>query len=402
MKILVINCGSSSVRYRLFDMRDETVLAGGLVERIGERESRFAYSWRNDRGREQTLIRNEPLSDHRSAFRSVVSALREPASAPVFAELSGIGHRVVHGGETFRGPVPIDNETVESIRGLCALAPLHNPADLAGIEMFLEAFPQVPQVAVFDTAFHQTMPPQAYRYAVPEPWYREHRVRRYGFHGTSHAYVARRAAEYLRQPGASLNLITLHLGNGASAAAIREGRCVDTSMGFTPLEGLIMGTRSGDIDPAILFYIGKLTGAGMDELESTLNRDSGLRGLCGVNDMREIQALADAGDDSARLAIEMYVYRIRKYIGAYFAVLGRVDALVFTAGIGENSSFIRKQVCDGLGCLGISLDDDKNNACRRPACEIQTDAGVVKVLVVPTDEELEIAKQTMACIGSGT
>ena len=314
------------------------------------------------------------------------------------AELSGIGHRVVHGGETFQTPTLIDNNIVATLRDLCALAPLHNPANLTGIEVCLALFPQVPQVAVFDTAFHQSMPACAYRYAIPEPWHSEHGVRRYGFHGTSHAYVAQQAAEYLHQSLASLNLITLHLGNGASAAAIRAGQCVDTSMGFTPLEGLIMGTRCGDIDPAILFYISKQTGTGMDQLESALNKESGLKGICGVNDMREIQRLAESSDAAAQLAIEMYCYRIKKYIGAYYAVLGRVDALVFTAGIGENSPSIRQRACAGLDGLGIIVDNNKNDRHDASIFEIQSNAAAVKVLVIPTNEEMEIAQQTAACI----
>jgi acetate kinase len=304
----------------------------------------------------------------------------------------------VHGGETFQAPTLIDDQVVASIRAMCALAPLHNPANLMGIEVCLELFPRVPQVAVFDTAFHHSMPAHAWRYAIPQSWYTEHRVRRYGFHGTSHAYVARRAAEYLHCQAESLNLITLHLGNGASAAAIRSGHCVDTSMGFTPLEGLIMGTRSGDIDPAILFYINQQTGADMQQLESALNKDSGLKGICGVNDMREIQRLAETGDAEARLAIEMYSYRIRKYIGAYYAALGRVDAVVFTAGIGENSAFVRQCVCTELDRLGIIIDDTRNRQQVSGAREIQSHAASVKILVIPTNEEVEIARQTAVCI----
>lgn len=398
MKILVINSGSSSVKYQLFDMRSGAVLTSGSVERIGEAESQLLHRWYDMQGEEQELTRSEPLADHQSAFRCIGAAMRESGSMGELAELSGIGHRVVHGGETFQVPTLIDSSTVATIRDMCALAPLHNPANLTGIEVCLELFPRVPQVAVFDTAFHQSMPACAYRYAIPEPWYSEHHVRRYGFHGTSHAYVARQAAGYLQQSPTSLNLITLHLGNGASAAAIRAGQCVDTSMGFTPLEGLIMGTRCGDIDPAILFYISKATGADMDQLESALNKESGLKGICGVNDMREIQRLGESGDAAAQLAIEMYCYRIKKYIGAYYAVLGRVDALVFTAGIGENSSSIRQRVCAGLDGLGIIVDDNKNERQCGSTLEIQSDAAAIRVLVIPTNEEVEIAQQAAACI----
>lgn len=400
MKILVINSGSSSIKYQVFDMHAGAVLSSGQVERIGEPESQLSHRWFDAQGEPQELTRSEPLADHQSAFQCIGAAMHESGTMGELAELSGIGHRVVHGGETFQAPTLIDNNVVASIRDMCSLAPLHNPANLTGIEVCLDLFPQVPQVAVFDTAFHHSMPEHAYRYAIPEPWYTDHRVRRYGFHGTSHAYVAHKAAEYLQCPPASLNLITLHLGNGASAAAIRAGQCIDTSMGFTPLEGLIMGTRCGDIDPAILFYISKETGADMDQLESALNKESGLKGICGVNDMREIQQLAETGDSTAELATEMYSYRIKKYIGAYYAALGRVDAVVFTAGIGENSPSIRQRACTGLDNLGIVIDDIKNQQHDASAFEIQSDTATVKVLVIPTNEEVEIAQQAAYCIGS--
>jgi acetate kinase len=400
VKILVINSGSSSVKYRIFDMHTGAVLSRGQVERIGEPESQLSHCWHDAQGSAQELTRSEPLADHQSAFQCIGAAMRESGTMAKLTELSAIGHRVVHGGETFQAPTLIDDAVVASIRDMRALAPLHNPANLTGIEVCLALFPKVPQVAVFDTAFHHSIPAHAYRYAIPEPWYTEHRVRRYGFHGTSHAYVTRKAAEYLHCPTTSLNLITLHLGNGASAAAIRAGQCVDTSMGFTPLEGLIMGTRCGDIDPAILFYVGKEIGADMDQLESALNKESGLKGICGVNDMREIQRLAETGDTAAELATGMYSYRIKKYIGAYYAALGRVDAVVFTAGIGENSATIRQRACAGLDKLGIVIDDTKNKRHDASAFEIQSDAASVKVLVIPTNEEEEIAQQTVACIGT--
>lgn len=397
MNILVINSGSSSVKYQLFDMHDGRVLTSGLVERIGEAESRLVHRWLQD-GDMQELVRSEPSADHQHAFEAIGAAMRDSGSLADVARLDGIGHRVVHGGEEFTRPTLIDAAVVERIRALGPLAPLHNPANLTGIEVCLRLFPDLPQVAVFDTAFHQTMPAHAYRYALPEAWYNEQRVRRYGFHGTSHQYVARQAAAFLQTPLASLNLITLHLGNGASAAAIRHGTCLDTSMGFTPLEGLMMGTRCGDIDPAIPFYIAAATGATSADLEAALNRDSGVKGICGDNDMREVQRRAGAGDARARLAIDMYCYRIRKYIGAYCAVLGHVDALVFTAGIGEKSALIRETACAGLEMLGIALDPDKNHAPRSGTAAIQrADAGV-RVLVVPTNEEIEIARQTLDCI----
>lgn len=397
MNILVINSGSSSVKYQIVDVADGTVLTGGSLERIGEAESRLTHYWQDAEVGRQEITRTLVVPDHAHAFEHIAAVMRESGLAGRFA-VDAIGHRVVHGGERFRAPILINAEVVEALRAMSTLAPLHNPPNLTGIEVCLALFPQVPQVAVFDTAFHQTLPVHAFRYAVPDAWYRGHHVRRYGFHGTSHAWVARQAAAFLQQPLASLRLITLHLGNGASAAAIESGQCVDTSMGFTPLEGLMMGTRSGDIDPAILIYLNRETGIDFEELDYQLNQESGLKGICGVNDMREAQHLAAAGDERARLAIDMYCYRIRKYIGAYYAVLGHLDALVFTAGIGENSPPIRKQSCAGLERFGIRIDDDRNTQAGAGVFEIQADDAPVSVLVVPTNEELEIAHQTQVCL----
>jgi acetate kinase len=397
MNILVINSGSSSVKYQVVDMSTEISLVNGAVERIGEVEGQLVHRWREPGGEWQKVRRSIGAADHREAFRLIGSAMQESGVLQTIG-LQGIGHRVVHGGEEFRLPALIDPEVVAAIRAMSALAPLHNPPNLAGIEICLEQFPKLPQVAVFDTAFHQSMPAYAYRYALPEHWYSEHRVRRYGFHGTSHQYVAEQTAAYLGQPLDALNLITLHLGNGASAAAIRSGRCVDTSMGLTPLEGLMMGTRCGDIDPAILFYMAGQSGIDLGGLDVALNRESGLKGVCGVNDMRAARELAESGDTRAQLAIAMYCYRIRKYIGAYFAVLGRLDALVFTAGIGENSPGIREEVCSGLEALGIVLDSDRNRDAGDGIFEIQRSDALVRVLVVPTNEEIEIARETAGCI----
>jgi acetate kinase len=310
-----------------------------------------------------------------------------------------IGHRVVHGGARFSAPVRIDDEVRVAIRELCALAPLHNPANLLGIELAGEAYADVRQAAVFDTAFHHTMPEHAYRYAVPEAWYRGHQVRRYGFHGISHEYVAQRAAAHLGRPLSELKLITLHLGNGASAAAIRHGRCIDTSMGFTPLEGLVMGTRSGDLDPAIPLHLEHVTGMGWQAMDDALNHECGLKGLTGVNDMREILARVDAGDAVARLALDMYCYRIRKYIGAYHAVLGGLDALVFTAGVGENAAAVRARACAGLEHVGIAIDDADNVKEIGELAEIQPVGLPVRVLVIRTNEELQIARQVRAVLG---
>ena len=400
MKVLVINSGSSSIKYQLFDMSDKTVLAKGLLEQIGEPESRLTHRSPGNAGDTVEITRTQPVENHRAGFQVISEVLNESGAVRDSGELFAIGHRVVHGGEAFQEPALIDEKVTTTIRELIPLAPLHNPANLMGIEVALQFAPGVPQIAVFDTAFHQSVPPQAFRYALPHDLYHDHNVRRYGFHGTSHCYVAKQAALYLNRALDSLNLITLHLGNGASVTAIKKGKSVDTSMGMTPLEGLIMGTRSGDIDPAIIFYLGRKTGFSPDEIEALLNKHSGLKGICGVNDMREIAQLADKGDASARLAIEMYCYRIKKYIGAYSAALGRVDALVFTAGIGENAADIRLRSCTGLSRMGIEVDENKNSLNTGGVREIQSEKSSVSILVVPTDEELEIAEQTVEKIQS--
>jgi len=380
VKVLVLNSGSSSIKYRLFRMDSMEVLRAGAVERIGEPGP-------------------SPVRDHREGFAHVMSDLSDSGAVRDAVDLFGIGHRVVHGGERFRNPARVDAGVIEAIREMIPFAPLHNPGNLQGVEVALATCPGVPQVAVFDTAFHQTMPPRAFHYAIPRDLYDAHRVRRYGFHGTSHAHVARRAAELLGKPSAALNLITLHLGNGASAAAILNGKSVDTSMGMTPLEGLMMGTRCGDLDPAVPFFLGAATGKDPGELMALLNEESGLKGICGANDMREVHRRAAEGDRSASLAIDMYCYRIRKYIGAYTAVLGRVDALVFTGGIGENDAEVRRRACEGLERLGIAVDEARNGSPSREPREIQREGMPVKVLVIPANEELEIALQTVACIG---
>lgn len=398
MQILVINCGSSSLKYQLFDMTGRVVLAAGLVERIGEAMSRLRHRWRNSDGRMERLEQEAALDNHRAALDGVERLLEGSGGDVDLSRLGAIGHRVVHGGEAFQAPTRINAEVVETIRRLVPLAPLHNPANLLGVEICLERFPNLPQVAVFDTAFHQGMPPHAYHYALPHALYRDLHVRRYGFHGTSHAFVARQAAHYLGRPLAELNLITLHLGNGASATAIAGGKSIDTSMGMTPLEGLVMGTRCGDIDPALVFYIARTTGQDCSAIEDLLNRESGLKGLCGANDMREVLAKVAAGDEDARLALDLYCYRIRKYIGAYWAVLGRLDAVVFTAGIGENAPEVRARVCASLDGLGIRLDMGKNAEPVADVSDISSAESGVRVLVVRTDEELEIAEQTLTVV----
>jgi len=381
-------------------MSNKKVLAKGLLEQIGEPVSCLTHQSHRAQGDKAIITRTLPVENHQQGFQLIGDVLNESGALRDSSELFGIGHRVVHGGEAFREPALIDEKVITTIRALSPLAPLHNPANLTGIAVGLQFAPGVPQIAVFDTAFHQSVPPQAFHYALPLDLYRNHNVRRYGFQGTSHCYVAKQAALYLKRALHTLNLITLHLGNGASVTAIEKGKSVDTSMGMTPLEGLIMGTRSGDIDPAIIFYLVRKAGLSNDEMESLLNKHSGLRGICGVNDMREIARLADEKSKPARLAIEMYCYRIKKYIGAYSAVLGSVDALVFTGGIGENAADIRARSCEGLSRMGIEMDGNKNRLKTSGIREIQRNRSSVSILIIPTDEELEIAEQTVAKIQS--
>ena len=402
MKVAVINSGSSSIKYEVFDAQGCAMLAAGLIEKIGSADGRLKQRRRRADGGFDEQVHREALPDHRAGFALMETVNREDRIIRDGAELLGIGHRVVHGGELFREPALIDERVIAAVRGLIPLAPLHNPSNLLGIEVMRERYPHVPQVAVFDTAFHQTLPSHAYRYALPQDLYEQHQVRKYGFHGTSHAFVAKEAARHLGRPLSVTNLIILHLGNGASAAAVQEGRSVDTSLGMTPLEGLMMGTRCGDIDPSIPFYLMRQTGKTAEEVEALLNRESGLKGVCGASDMREVQERAGRGDEQALLAVEMFCYRIRKYIGAYHAVLGRVDAVVFTGGIGENASAIRQQACSGLEHLGIAVDPGKNAKAPDGVLEVQKDGLPAKVLVIRTNEEREIALQTMETIGKIT
>jgi acetate kinase len=391
MKIMVINSGSSSIKYQIFAMQHRMVLASGQVEKIGESAGHLTHQTHIDGGPPETTENAMPIASHEAGFDLINATLKETGALTDMAELAGIGHRVVHGGEAFQQPTLIDAEVIHTIRSLIPLAPLHNPANLTGIEVALALAPQVPQVAVFDTAFHQSLPPRAFRYALPQELYERHAIRRYGFHGTSHCYVAKQAARLMKRPLDALSLITLHLGNGASATAIRDGKSIDTSMGLTPLEGLIMGTRCGDLDPAIIFYLARETGRSVAAIDDLLNKDSGLRG---------IHRLADAWDPAARLAIEMYVYRLRKYIGSYAAALGRLDALVFTGGVGENDGSLRSAVCRDMTLLGLGIDETRNSGPSRGSREIQDDTSRVKILVVPTNEELEIAEQTKALLSA--
>jgi acetate kinase len=380
MDVLVLNSGSSSIKYQLFDMSSGIAIASGSIEKIGEASH---------------------VPDHRAGLRQIMQSLAQAGVLRETSRLFGIGHRVVHGG-AFARPMRIDAAVIDEIRKTIPLAPLHNGPNLAGIELARELFPAVPQVAVFDTAFHQTLPPHAYTYPLPRDLSEKHHIRRYGFHGTSHRYVAAQAAKHLGQPLDALALITLHLGNGASATAIRAGESVDTSMGMTPLEGLMMGTRCGDIDPEIPLYLQRECGLNAREVETLLNSQSGLKGICGINDMREVQSLAEKGNANAKLAIDVFCYRIKKYIGAYIAVLGKLDALIFTAGIGEHSAFIRSRCCSGLGVFGIAINEALNAQPSNGIRHIQTADSQVRVLVVPTNEELEIARMTLDCIRSDT
>lgn len=395
MKVLVINSGSSSIKYKLFPVDRSEAIAEGSIERIGETESVIkSRDWGAD-GQLNETQRREPIADHGQGLKRITAILNSGGTLADTTELFGIGHRVVHGGETFREPTLIDNDVLNAIRQVSHLAPLHNPANLRGVEVALALAPETPQVAVFDTAFHQSLAPAAYHYALPHALYQEHGVRRYGFHGTSHHYVAKEAARHLGRPLDELDLITLHLGNGASATAIKQGRSIDTSMGLTPLEGLIMGTRSGDLDPAIPFFLGNHLGHDSDRIERMLNKESGLKGICGVNDMREVRQLAQEGDANAKLALEMVCHRLKKYIGAYFALLGRLDALIFTAGIGEHDAEIRRCACSGLERLGLEIDGVRNNALESGIKEIQSAQAGARIVVIPTNEELEIARQTV-------
>ncbi len=360
MKILVLNSGSSSIKYSLFEMNDLLVLASGIIEQIGEAQSIHKYCLSDAYGEVKEFADTQLVSDHKQGLADIIQLMQKSGVIKHASELSAIGHRVVHGGEKFHQPTMIDETVLMEIKKMIPLAPLHNPANLMGIQETIKFAEDIPQVAVFDTAFHQSMPAYAFLYAIPKQFYEQNHIRRYGFHGTSHYYVAKQAANFLGKPLHSLNLITLHLGNGGSVTAIKQGKSVDTSMGMTPLEGLVMGTRSGDIDPALPFYLNKNCDMSSEQVNAMLNKESGLKGICGENDMRSIHAMADAGDKDAQLAIDMYCYRIKKYIGAYCAVLGKVDALVFTGGIGENDNRVRETVCDGLSLFDLSIDPNKN------------------------------------------
>lgn len=397
MKVLVINAGSSSLKYQLFDMKNESVVVKGMIERIGFDSSICTHEVTN----KPEIKEVREILDHTMAVRQVLDLLTHEDHGVIqnVSEIEAVGHRVVHGGEAFSSSVIITDEVEQEIKGLFDLAPLHNPAHIKGIEAAEMNIPGVPQVAVFDTAYHQTMPQKSFLYPLPRSLYKRHKIRRYGFHGTSHQYVSERAAAFVGKPLEDLKIITCHIGNGGSLTAISGGQSIDTSMGMTPLEGLMMGTRSGDLDPAIVPYTMGKEELTMSEVNSMLNKHSGLIAISGVSsDMREIQNDMNEGDKNAKLAFDMYEYRLRKYIGAYIAALNGLDILVFTAGVGENSSLLRKQVCDSLTFFGIELDDARNNDNKSKERRISTDSSKIDVLVIPTNEELVIARDTFSLV----
>ena len=390
---LVLNAGSSSLKYSLLDAATGDALAGGSVERIGESGGELHHS--TAAGSHAAAIACSTITE---ALAAVLQAFATHGPSLEDAGVAAVGHRVVHGGPRFTEPVLVDEMRMEELRRLVSLAPLHNLANLEALQVARELLPDVPQVAVFDTAFHQTMPPVAYTYAVPREWSEEHGIRRYGFHGTSLAFVSREAARMLGKPLERTNQIVLHLGNGASATAIRGGESVDTSMGFTPLEGLVMGTRSGDLDPAVHAHLHRELGWSAERIDSALSHESGLKGLTGCNDFREVLALRAQGVEAARLGFDVYAYRIRKYVGAYLAVLGDVDAVVFTAGVGQHSHELRAMSLSGLELLGIEIDPARNAGPKDVPTVVSTDASRVQVLVVPTNEEWEIARQAVEAV----
>lgn len=400
MNIFVINTGSSSLKYQLFKMPDEQPVCTGLIERIGTDNSGITHKTYIN-GEESVIKEKVRLNDHEAGLYEVTRLLTDKKIGVISSlnDIEVVGHRAVHGGETFSATTFITDEVMDKIKELFSLAPLHNPANYIGIQVAQKVFPAAKQVAVFDTAFHQTMPPKAFRFAIPQSYYTKHHIRAYGFHGTSHKYVAAKAAEYLNKKDAKI--ITIHLGNGSSMAAIDKGHSVDTTMGLGPVGGLIMGTRSGDIDPSVIFHLLEQLNYTPAEVIELLNKKSGMIGLTGHSDMRDIHKLANDGDKNAELAFDLYAYRIKKYIGAYAAVLNGLDAIVFTAGVGENDTDIRKRVCTDMQYLGIHFDEAKNIAPEKGTREINTADSPVKVLVVPTNEELEIVKQCYELVNKG-
>ena len=393
MKVLVINCGSSSLKYQVLDMTNESLLAKGLVERIGMEGSVITHE---KTGMDKFKLET-PMEDHKEAIAQVLKAVQDADHGVVASmdEIGAVGHRVVHAGEKYADSVLITEEVIKALEECVELAPLHNPPNLLGIAACKELMPTTPMVGVFDTAFHQTMPAESYIYALPYEYYTKYGVRRYGFHGTSHKYVSQRAADMLNVNINDLKIITCHLGNGASVSAIKGGKCIDTSMGFTPLEGLVMGTRSGDIDPAIVNFIAKKEGLTMTEADNVLNKKSGVLGISGVSsDFRDIEAALEEGNERAALALKVFAHKVKAYIGAYIAEMNGVDAIIFTAGVGENDIYMREVICQEMGNLGIKLDVVKNKV-RGKETIISTDDAKVKLLLIPTNEELMIARDTL-------
>ncbi len=387
MKILVINSGSSSIKFQIFDMKTVKSVLNGIIEQIGEKVGHIEFVYN-----EKTIFKENVIKNHSEAILLLEKILQENGILKSFDEIKAVGHRVVHGGEYFHKSAMINNDVIKKIEELSFLAPLHNPINLLGIKTILKEYPFLKQVAVFDTVFHQTLSKKAYIYALPYEYYKKEKIRRYGFHGISHCFVSKEAAKIIGKDEKKTNLITIHLGNGASICAIKSGKSIDTSMGLTPLEGLVMGTRCGDIDPAIIFYLHKKLKLSIDKIDKILNKKSGLKGICGLNDMREIENRAKKGDKQAILAIEIFCYSIKKYIGAYCVAIGKVDAIVFTGGIGEHSSLVRKKICDTLeDSLGIIFDNKANQQHKTIINKINSK---IKLIVIETNEELEIAKQT--------
>ena len=404
MNVLVLNCGSSSLKYQLIDMNTQEVLCSGLVERIGDPMGKIAHKSYPGSDKQKAVSSEEAFPDHGAALKAanvLISSNPETKVVSAVSDIAAIGHRVLHAGTVYREPVVIDADVKATIRKFFILGPLHNPPQLIGIEAAEVLYPGVPQVAVFDTAFHATIPDYAATYAIPYSYYTELGVRRYGFHGTSHWYVAKKTASVIGKPFKQTSCITVHLGNGCSMDAVKNGVCVDTSMGLTPLQGLMMGTRSGDIDASIYAFLAKNKGMSVEEIDNLLNKQSGLKGICGMNDMRDIHAARAKGDKMAQLAVEMFCYRVKQYIGAYLAALDGCDAIAFTAGIGENDTDVRQLVCEGLGSVGVKIDKERNYGFKRgEVCKISTDDSPVAVYVIPTNEELEIATQTVSVVDS--
>ena len=396
MKILVLNCGSSSIKYALYNMDDKSVMTSGGAERVGLDGAFVKVKLAN--GEKKQIMHDIP--EHTEGVKFIFSLLTDPEIGVIKSldEINAVGHRMVHGGEKFTESVVITPEVIKAFEAVSDLAPLHNPANMKGVNAVSELMPGLPQVGVFDTAFHQTMPAKAYMYAVPYELYEKYGVRRYGFHGTSHRYVSKRACEFLGIPQQGCKMITAHIGNGGSLAAVVDGKCVDTTMGLTPLEGVMMGTRSGDIDGGAVTFIQKKLGLDADGISNLLNKKSGVQGLCGFSDMRDVENAAKSGDKKAEVAQASYFYRIKKYIGAYAAAMGGCDVLVFTAGVGENQTGMREAACEGLEFMGIKIDKAVNATVRGKEAVISAPDSKVKVVVIPTDEELMIATDTMALV----